>query len=119
MTSANCRCLLADDGSEKTISIRAWCTEDELLTYSLGTESAVVYVTTLVKAADGLFEAMVDHMEKIDRADLPRVQSALRMEAELAAVARGETDVTGVLTYVNHPSRKRARTLAAYPSDTV
>ena len=117
VVSERCKCLLADEGIEYHITLRAWCGEEDVLTYSMGRAVvAVVYVTTLRLMDDG-YEATVDYMEKIQAPDVAAVQQALRAEAGLAKARRGDISVRDVRAFANGLKRKRSLG-QSYPSES-
>ena len=116
IVSENAKCLLST--SDTFVNLRAYASEDMLLDYKLDRRAAVVYVTALQKEKDRV-TCIVDRMETLDVSgeQMGKVQRYLKVMQQMSTGPRNMKDIKRALEFVTPESMKRARSIAAYPSD--
>ena len=125
MESQNVRCigLEPDDGAATTFTLKSFCHEDDLLEFKLDSNTALVWISAVDSPSvvkPDIIEPkiyVVDHLEKVPSDMIPAATDYVRSMIRLASAPRSPIDASAVMDNITPDKLKRARYLAAWPSD--
>lgn len=118
LRSKDVSCMLEPDSS-KSFNLLAYCHEDQLLTFKLDEEAAIVVISAiLVDASDeGASSSLViEGMQKIRPNHHDAVKASLEADMAMSVVPSGESLIATDDALVNVRGMKRARILENWPS---
>ena len=113
--SENVKCLLSSENTK--VNIRGYAKEMDLLDFKLDKDSAVVTVSNVLKSENSKTWLVIETLSKISADKVTPVAKALLAEFEMAAAPRGALDKKRAAELCEPARIKRAKSIAAYPSD--
>ena len=113
VVSANCKCMLGS--GERKVTVRGYCAWQDILTYNIEGNCAVVLATSNNEVTPELVEIVASRMWKILEGDVERIKAGLLRERDAAFVDRvQEADLEQLAASVKRA--KTVRALGEYPS---
>lgn len=113
VTSKNVKCLLSDK-CPSAFDLQCYCDWSSSLNYRLDKETAIVCISDLKPIDEDRFVAIVEHVEKVSKAELDDVRRSMTMEWKTALTQAGSASLDSCMSpakadFFQNPPRKVQR----------